>query len=961
MRGTCSMFCQNCGNQISSNSSFCPYCGAIVSEMVQTIKSTDTVPLNPNSILKNGQYAIINQIGTGGEGTVYLALRNDSQTLYAIKEFSEDRALYAMQEFRILSCLCHPSIPSAYDSFYDTDCFYIVEEYISGQNLSQYVRTFGPFPEQSVYSIALRLCDVLGYINSKNIIHGDIKPSNIIMSDISEDIFLIDFGSASDVYSYYSDSLRDKTATITYASPEVLHSTGFTASSDIYSFGLTLLYLSTGKIDLHELTALTDPISDGLLDIIRKCTRVEPSARYQSFEQVKSAISELSRSSLLRSPNPFSDTQGSSPIVSKTSKSDSTASPCPNTGQFIDVDGRENFAKYQSLNMRRSDQVTSGPASDKSIRYASQPVNMSAPLKKQQPSVDIPEPTCADIEKSAGFKKRPWYLIIFAGLFLPAFLAWLFLEPLAYYPAHGHLGTMPTYDPLPALLIILAILAGILIFVLYKRQGKRGNDRVYTRNTDDRPVEKTVQTSDTDEPCIVFISYKQADNGMFTKDYYMAKDLYEKLAERKIKAFFSHESIQKRGDPSFESAIDEALGSCSVFVAVGSCKDFLNSRWVKYERETFHAMMMSGSKGNKSGMFSYVPPSFSHLDLPPMLASYGSYTDSDLLADAIVNLLSNAGAAPYPLSEKELRKQNAIRVDRELQPGHLIASRYLLLDIKKEGTYYKLFKAMDQQNRVKRLIKVINRYNIPENFHDSEAELLRTINYSGSPIIYDYQENDPDIIFCVMDYFTGINLGKLHKTVGKQDIKQLLQWFLNLCGILSYLHGFNGGYVHCNVKPSNIFIEENGELKLINFSSACRIASVSDIGRNARAVSPMYAAPEQLSPQGIIDVRTDIYAVGCTMLTLLTDVSRGFPKFFSPEAFGVSPVMSEIICKCMQPDPNNRYQTDKELIDDLKLALNDKYCCTYKTDHSIDLTSVRPYQPSQTDFERTVFIGSAFR
>lgn len=923
------MFCQNCGNQIPSNPSFCPYCGAIVTEMVQTIKSTDTVPLNPNSILKNGQYSIINKIGTGGEGTVYLALRNDSQTLYAIKEFSEDRATYAMQEFRILSCLCHPSIPSAYDSFYDADCFYIVEEYISGQNLSQYVRTFGPFPEQSVYSIALSLCDVLGYINSKNIIHGDIKPSNIIMSDISEDIFLIDFGSASDVYSYYSDSLNDKTATITYASPEVLHSTGFTASSDIYSFGLTLLYLSTGKIDLHELTALTDPISDGLIDIIRKCTRVEPSARYQSFEQVKSAISELSLQQSF-----VSHILGSTPVIREMKEPGSTSDPDSVTVRVKNSGSREALFTEPTL---------------ETIGRDTHPENLSY------------DDVVFSHDKPKAGSRSLLFILLLAGLLLPAFLVWLFLKPIAYYPAHGHPGTMPTYDPLPALLIILAILAGILIFVLYKRQGKRGNDRVYTRNTDDRPVEKTVQTSDTDEPCIVFISYKQADNGMFTKDYYMAKDLYEKLAERKIKAFFSHESIQKRGDPSFESAIDEALGSCSVFVAVGSSKDFLNSRWVKYERETFHAMMMSGSKGNKSGIFSYVPPSFSTRDLPPMLASYGAYTDSDLLADAIVNLLSNAGAATYPLSEKELRKQNAIRVDREIQPGHLIASRYLLLDIKKEGTYYKLFKAMDQQSRVKRLIKVINRYNIPENFHDSEAELLRTINYSGSPIIYDYQENDPDIIFCVMDYFTGINLGKLHKTVGKQDIKQLLQWFLNLCGILSYLHGFNGGYVHCNVKPSNIFIEENGELKLINFSSACRIASVSDIGRNARAVSPMYAAPEQLSPQGIIDVRTDIYAVGCTMLTLLTDVSRGFPKFFSPEAFGVSPVMSEIICKCMQPDPNNRYQTDKELIDDLKLALNDKYCCTYKTDHSIDLTSVRPYQPSQTDFERTVFIGSAFR
>jgi hypothetical protein len=106
----------------------------------------------------------------------------------------------------------------------------------------------------------------------------------------------------------------------------------------------------------------------------------------------------------------------------------------------------------------------------------------------------------------------------------------------------------------------------------------------------------------------------------------MAQDLYHKLSLLGINAFFSHASMKQHGDPSFESAIHDALESSEIFVAVGSDKFHMNSRWVKYERETFHAMMMSGVKGEKAGIYSYIAPDFSVSDLPPMLSSYNAYS-----------------------------------------------------------------------------------------------------------------------------------------------------------------------------------------------------------------------------------------------------------------------------------------------------------------------------------------------
>lgn len=904
--------CPYCGHEIISNSVFCTYCGAILDD--STYRKAKCIVKNPssdierdkglslhvNDFLENGRYQIIDYIGLGGEAIVYLGQDTRTHNLCAIKEKSKDYNKFALEEINALSKLQHPSIPRIYDYFTEADYIYVVEEYIAGQNLSQYVRIYGSFPETTIYPIAIKLCDVLKYLSSNGIVHGDIKPSNIMLSENIKDIFLIDFGSNVQIE---NSETNIALATIPFSAPEVLNTNTISLQSDIYSFGVLLFYLCTGEINISKLNSYSANISYGLKSVIKKCTKEYPYDRYQSYSALSSDLLLLSNGEL---PQAALSTKRIEAI--------------PKTS--------DNYMVEESC-------------------------------EAQFPTYD---------ESKAPNKRNVNVTVILIVLLLSVVLLMLLVH-LSMFPAAD---IHPTYllGPFSIIMVLLAISA-IIGIIINLRKSK---DSVPVSQSNDicpippcPPCGAIVSNgSSTVEPFgetsviaafKVFISYKQEVNGNFTRDYYMAQDLYHKLSLLGINAFFSPASMKQHGDPSFESAIHDALESSEIFVAVGSDKFHMNSRWVKYERETFHAMMMSGVKGEKAGIYSYIAPDFSVSDLPPMLSSYNAYTDVNQLVDMIATRLNGTIRSSMPDST-EIKKHNMQRVDSELIPGCLIASRYLLLEQKKEGSYYKLFKALDRTNGAKRLIKVINRYAVPDDFRDPERDLLNTISCSGIPTIYEYRDSGPDYNYTVMDYYNGINLETLHRAIGRQDRTHLLQWVINLCDILYILHEQDGGFVHCNIKPSNIFIEEDGSLKLINFSSACRNHSSPSADRSTQAISMMYAAPEQLLPGGVLDVRTDIYAVGCTMLTMLTDVSRIFPLFFTPESFGISRDLSEIICKCMRPNPDERYQSDFELLNDLKLAIQDKYVCRKDINHLIDFTSHIRMQPSQTLAEQTLLISS---
>lgn len=135
----------------------------------------------------------------------------------------------------------------------------------------------------------------------------------------------------------------------------------------------------------------------------------------------------------------------------------------------------------------------------------------------------------------------------------------------------------------------------------------------------------------------VFISFKNTDNGAETKDATMATELYNALTANNIPTFFSKVSILESGEGDYRNLIDAALDECSILIAVGTKKQYLASRWVKYEYASFHEDILSGNKdAEKCTVCSYIAD-MQQRDLPRPLRNLQAFEDMDLLLDFVKN------------------------------------------------------------------------------------------------------------------------------------------------------------------------------------------------------------------------------------------------------------------------------------------------------------------------------------
>lgn len=259
--------------------------------------------LEIGSILE-GKYKILDIVGRGGMSVVYLVLNERANKSWAAKEIRRDGKvdeqmvkLGPIAETKILTKLKHPYLPSIVDVIDKDDTFIIIMDYIEGNTLSDALKVSGPQSEEDVIKWGKQLCDVLGYLHSreKSIIYRDMKPSNIMLRP-SGDITLIDFGAARE---YKETDLKDTTniGTIEYAAPEQLRKDqGQTdPRTDIFNLGATLHHLVTGlspsescKVwgEFPPIRQLNPALSVGLEQIIMKCTRGDRDERYQSAAEL---------------------------------------------------------------------------------------------------------------------------------------------------------------------------------------------------------------------------------------------------------------------------------------------------------------------------------------------------------------------------------------------------------------------------------------------------------------------------------------------------------------------------------------------------------------------------------------------------------------------------------------------------------------------------------------------------
>lgn len=254
--------------------------------------------------LVDGKYKILSQVGQGGMSVVYMAINEKANKTWAVKEVRKDGVLDfeavkqgLVAETDILKKLSHPNLPSIVDVIDTEDSFIIIMDYVQGNSLNKALDEYGAQPQEYVIEWAKQLCDVLGYLHTRQpaIIYRDMKPANIMLKP-DGNITLIDFGTARE---FKEKNLADTTClgTVGYAAPEQFGGMGQTdARTDIYCLGATLYHLVTGynpsepPYEMRPIREINPALSSGLERIILKCTQRNPEDRYQSAEELLYAL-----------------------------------------------------------------------------------------------------------------------------------------------------------------------------------------------------------------------------------------------------------------------------------------------------------------------------------------------------------------------------------------------------------------------------------------------------------------------------------------------------------------------------------------------------------------------------------------------------------------------------------------------------------------------------------------------
>jgi len=260
------------------------------------------------------RWEVVKQLGQGGMGTVYLArdLRL-SNRLCVVKRLrvdffrEEDRQqalAFFQREAMVLSSLKHPNIVLIHDYFEEDENYYLVMEYVEGENLqAKLVDSAHPFSEEEVVEWAVKICEVLHYLHRHNppVIYRDLKPSNI-MVDNTGTIKLVDFGIARP---YAEESDNTHVVSGGYSPPEQYWG-GADPRSDLYGLGATMHFLLTGVEPLALQTSspqqVNPRISTRIDRVVQRATSQDVWLRYQTAMEMLAALKTESKSSIRKVP-----------------------------------------------------------------------------------------------------------------------------------------------------------------------------------------------------------------------------------------------------------------------------------------------------------------------------------------------------------------------------------------------------------------------------------------------------------------------------------------------------------------------------------------------------------------------------------------------------------------------------------------------------------------------------------
>lgn len=200
-----------------------------------------------------GRYEIVENIGTGGMADVYKAYCTKLNRYVAIKvlkkEFSDDKEFVDRfnLESQAAAGISHSNIVSVYDVGCENGIHYIVMELVEGVTLKEYINTHGMLPWRQVLDFSLQICDAMAHAHREGIVHRDIKPHNIMVT--SDNILkVMDFGIARTANKDVTSETNTAIGTVHYISPEQARGGRADERSDIYSMGIVIYEMLTGKV-----------------------------------------------------------------------------------------------------------------------------------------------------------------------------------------------------------------------------------------------------------------------------------------------------------------------------------------------------------------------------------------------------------------------------------------------------------------------------------------------------------------------------------------------------------------------------------------------------------------------------------------------------------------------------------------------------------------------------------------
>lgn len=261
------------------------------------------------------RYQIIEKIGGGGMALVYKARCTLLNRIAAVKvlrpQFAHDEEFVKRfrREAQASASLSHPNIVGVYDVGQEKSNYYIVMEYVDGMTLKEFITSKGFIEPLQALAIASEVADALSHAHENSIIHRDIKPHNILLTQ-SKKVKVTDFGIAKAITSntVTAQNTGSIMGSVHYFSPEQAKGNYTGEQSDIYSLGIVMYEMLTGQLpfdgespisiaikhiqeNVKPIREIKEDIPDDIADIIEKCLQKNKDSRYNSVNELNDDIS----------------------------------------------------------------------------------------------------------------------------------------------------------------------------------------------------------------------------------------------------------------------------------------------------------------------------------------------------------------------------------------------------------------------------------------------------------------------------------------------------------------------------------------------------------------------------------------------------------------------------------------------------------------------------------------------